>query len=100
MLITSLTTSNAEIAPKSYAPYGFRRRNGICCVGASRRCTTSPASHRLASAPAALGTWPIVLLPRAVRGRGTEAKAFADQMLSLKGIKHAKPVLANTGAEG
>ncbi len=64
---TSSTTSNEEIARNPYAPKGFRRRRGICCVGAPQRCTTSPASRRLASAPAALGTRPAVLLPRAVR---------------------------------
>ena len=34
-------------------------------VGAPRRCTsTSPASRRLASAPAALGMWPLLILGR------------------------------------
>jgi len=69
---TSLTRSNAEIArnpsgwPFGPVPCGFRRRGGICCVGAPRRCTpASPASRRLASAPAPLGTRPTVLSPRA-----------------------------------
>jgi hypothetical protein len=65
---TSLTTSNAEIARNPHAPFGFRRRWGICGVGAPRRCTeTSPASRRLASAPAALGTRPLLILGRAPR---------------------------------
>ena len=36
-----------------HAPFGFRPGGDICFVGATRRCaTTSPASRRLASAPA------------------------------------------------
>jgi hypothetical protein len=63
---TSLTTSNAEIARNPHAPYGFRRRGGICGVGAPRRCTpTSPASRRLAYAPAALGTRYLLILGQA-----------------------------------
>ncbi len=34
-----------------------------------------------------------------LKGRGTEAKAFADHLLSLKGVKHGKLVLTNTGSE-
>jgi hypothetical protein len=34
---TSSTTSNAEIARNPHAPFGFRRRGGICGVGAPRR---------------------------------------------------------------
>jgi hypothetical protein len=64
----SSTTSNAEIARNPHEPSGFRRRGGICCVGAPRRwATTSPASHRLASAPAALGTRPLLILGQAPR---------------------------------
>ena len=74
-LRTSSTTSNEEIARNPYAPVGFRRRRSICCVGAPRRCLASPSSREcnskscaaLASAPAALGTRPTVLLPRAAR---------------------------------
>ena len=56
--------------PQDPAPFGFRRRRGICFVRAPRRCAmTSPASRRLASTPAALGTRPIVLSPRAARLR-------------------------------
>jgi hypothetical protein len=41
---------------------------GICGVGAPRRCTvTSPASRRLASAPAAPGTRPLLILGQAPR---------------------------------
>ena len=40
---TSSTTSNAEIARNPHAPFGFRRRGGICVVGAPRRWTR----HRL-----------------------------------------------------
>jgi CopG family transcriptional regulator, nickel-responsive regulator len=32
-----------------------------------------------------------------LKGRGTDAKKFADQLLSLKGVKHGKLVLTNTG---
>ena len=72
---TSLTTSNAEIARNPHAPFGFRRHGGICGVGAPRRCTpTSPALRRLASAPAALGTRPLLILGRAPR-RATEGPA-------------------------
>jgi len=46
-VVTSLTTSNAEIARKTNAPCGFRRRRGICRVGAPRRCRASDATHRL-----------------------------------------------------
>ena len=49
-------------------PFGFRRRGGICGVAAPRRCTpTSPASRRLASAPAALGTRCLLILGQAPR---------------------------------
>ncbi|MDM7996053.1 MAG: nickel-responsive transcriptional regulator NikR [Acidobacteriota bacterium] len=34
-----------------------------------------------------------------LKGRGTEAKTFADQILSLKGVKHGKLVLTNAGSE-
>ena len=30
---TSLTTSNAEIARNTHAPFGFRRHGGICVPG-------------------------------------------------------------------
>jgi CopG family nickel-responsive transcriptional regulator len=33
-----------------------------------------------------------------LKGRGTDAKKFADKILSLKGVKHGKLVLTNTGA--
>ena len=74
-LRTSSTTSNAEIAGNPYAPRGFRRLRSICSVGAPHRCPASPSSRErnskscaaLASAPAALGTRPIVLLPRAAK---------------------------------
>ena len=33
-----------------------------------------------------------------LKGRGTDVKKFADQLLSLKGVKHGKLVLTNTGA--
>ena len=43
-------------------PFGFRLGGGICCVGAPRRCVpTSPASRRLASAPAKPGTRPLLI---------------------------------------
>ena len=72
---TLLTTSNAEIARSTHAPFGFRRHGGICGVGAPRRCTsTSPASRRLASAPVALGTRPLPILGRAPK-RATEGPA-------------------------
>ena len=72
---TSLTTSNAEIARNTHAPFGFRRHGGICGVGAPRRCaSTSPASRRLASAPVALGTRPLPILGRAPK-RATEGPA-------------------------
>jgi CopG family transcriptional regulator, nickel-responsive regulator len=32
-----------------------------------------------------------------LKGRGTDVKKFADQLLSLKGVKHGKLVLTNTG---
>ena len=34
-----------------------------------------------------------------LKGRGTEAKAFADRLLSLKGVKHGRLVLTNAGTE-
>jgi CopG family transcriptional regulator, nickel-responsive regulator len=34
-----------------------------------------------------------------LKGRGTDAKRFADKLLSLKGVKHGKLVLTNTGAD-
>ena len=49
-------------------PSGSGRCGGICGVGAPRRCTpTSPASRRLASAPAAPGTRPLLILGQAPR---------------------------------
>jgi CopG family transcriptional regulator, nickel-responsive regulator len=33
-----------------------------------------------------------------IKGRGTDAKKFSDKLLSLKGVKHGKLVLTNTGA--
>ena len=78
---TSLTTSNAEIARNPRAPFGFRRREGICCVGAPRRCTpTSPASRRLASTLAALGTRPLLILGRAPRLCQTEKGELLDAL--------------------
>ena len=32
-----------------------------------------------------------------LKGRGTDAKRFADKLLSLRGVKHGKLVLTNTG---
>jgi CopG family transcriptional regulator, nickel-responsive regulator len=32
-----------------------------------------------------------------LKGRGTDAKKFADKLLSLKGVKHGKLVLTSTG---
>ena len=59
-------------------PDGFRRRVGICSVDAPRRCTpTSPASRRLASAHAALGTRCLLILgqaPRALKARNSTAQ--------------------------
>lgn len=34
-----------------------------------------------------------------LKGRGTDAKRFADHLLSLRGVLHGKLVLTNTGAE-
>jgi DNA-binding MarR family transcriptional regulator len=36
---TSLTTSNAEIARNTHAPFGFRRHGGICSVACWRSST-------------------------------------------------------------
>ena len=33
-----------------------------------------------------------------LKGRGTDAKRFADHLLSLRGVLHGKLVLTNTGA--
>jgi CopG family transcriptional regulator, nickel-responsive regulator len=33
-----------------------------------------------------------------LKGRGTDAKKFADKLLSLKGVRHGKLVLTNTDA--
>jgi hypothetical protein len=81
----SSTTSNAEIARNPPAPSGFRRRGGICCVGAPRRCApTSPASRRLASVPArsaaggtVLGTRPLLILGRKTRDAAQFCAALA-----------------------
>jgi CopG family transcriptional regulator, nickel-responsive regulator len=32
-----------------------------------------------------------------LKGRGTDAKKFSDQLLSLRGVKHGKLVLTNAG---
>src|SRR3989338_6113833 len=62
----SATTSNAELTRNPHAPCGFRRRTGICGVAAPRQCAPAlPASRRLASAGAALGTRPMLLLGQA-----------------------------------
>lgn len=34
-----------------------------------------------------------------LKGRGTDVKVFADQLLSLRGVKHGKLVLTNTGTD-
>ncbi len=34
-----------------------------------------------------------------LKGRGTDVKIFADQLLSLRGVKHGKLVLTNAGTE-
>src|SRR6185436_15635517 len=62
---TSATTSNDELARNPHAPCGFRRRAGICGVAAPRQCPALPASRRLASAGAALGTRLMLLLGQA-----------------------------------
>src|SRR6185295_18691173 len=64
---TSATTSNDELARNPHAPFGFRRRAGICGVAAPRQCPALPASRRLASAGVALGTRPMLLLGQAPR---------------------------------
>jgi hypothetical protein len=65
---TSWTTSNAEIARQPPCALRVPAARGICGVGAPRRCTeTSPASRRLASAPAALGTRPLLIFGWAPR---------------------------------
>jgi metal-responsive CopG/Arc/MetJ family transcriptional regulator len=33
-----------------------------------------------------------------LKGRGTDAKKFADKLLSFRGVQHGKLVLTNTGA--
>ena len=51
-----------------HAPFGFRPGGDICCVGAPRRCApTSPASRRLASAPARPGTRLLLILGQTPR---------------------------------
>ena len=78
---TSLTTSNEEIArnphaagPTAQFPYGYRRRGGICCVGAARRCApTSPASHRLASAPARRSERGLLYFHHGLLGLGSDS---------------------------
>ena len=74
--MTSLTTSNAEIGLGRCAdpdpaipmrPLGFGQAGAFAALALLDDGTTSPASRRLASAPAALGTRPIVLSPRAAR---------------------------------
>ena len=49
-------------------PEGARRRAGICFVAAPRRCPTSPASRRLASARPALAPKCEFISARALRG--------------------------------
>ena len=67
--MTSLTTSNAEIATQPpCAPAGSGGAWASAALALLNDDTTSPASRRLASAHAALGTRPLVLPPRAVRG--------------------------------
>src|SRR5438477_12198953 len=64
---TSATTSNDELARNPHAPFGFRRRAGICGVAASRQGPALPASQCLSSAGAALGTRRMLLLGQAPR---------------------------------
>ena len=74
--MTSLTTSNAAIAVQH--PCALRVPGG---AGASAALvllddvTTSPASRRLASAPAAPGTRPLLILGQAPRGDAGSACA-------------------------
>ena len=62
---TSSTTSNAEIARNPHAPEGFRAARGASAsLALLDDATTSPA-RRLASAPAAPGTRPLLILGQA-----------------------------------
>ena len=63
-------------------PSGSGRRGGICGVGAPRRCTpTSPASRRLASAHAALGTRCLLILGQAPWSLSTRLLKMDPEMI-------------------
>ena len=47
-----------------------------------------PASHRLASAPAALGTRPVVLLPRAAGNNGSYSPEFFFNFIGTESKKN------------
>ena len=53
---TSLTTSNAEIARNTHAPFGFRRHGGICSVSVLALLDDVPR-HRLRRATWHLPPW-------------------------------------------
>ena len=65
--MTSLTTSNAEVARNTRRPKGFGDTGASASLALLDDIPVSPASHRLASACASLETRPIVLSPRAAR---------------------------------
>ena len=88
----SSTTSNEEIARNPHAPFGFRRRAGICGVAAPRQCALAlPASRRLASAGTARGTRPMLLLGQAPR-RSTQPRALSKSRPPLPAIQLAADV--------
>jgi hypothetical protein len=66
---------------KNGCPGSCRRQGGNWDAGAPRRCTeTSPASRRLAPAPAALGTRALLILGRAPRGRRAADASVAQAL--------------------
>jgi len=72
-VVTSLTTSDAEIARDPRPPCGWRRGGPVCFVAPPRRCAAaSPASSLRASGATALATNIIVIADRGTKQAGLQ----------------------------
>jgi hypothetical protein len=78
--VTSLTTSNAEIARNTRRPKGFGDAGASAVLALLDDISVSPASRRLASAPVSLETRPIVLSPRAARTNPIDQHPFLERL--------------------
>ena len=95
---TSLTTSNAAIAAQPPCALWVPAARAQMQGGAPRRCTeTSPASRRLASAPAALGTRPLLIIGQAPSPE--YANRHSTYCAELRVFKRKRDILASWGEQ-